>query len=112
MTANAYLGAWGIVRALGAGADIVVTGRVADASLVVGPAAWWHGWSRDSDLDELAGAVVAGHLIECGTQVTGGNYSGFGGSRAARPAAPGVPDRRGGGRRVGGDHEGGRAAER
>jgi hypothetical protein len=73
VTAHAYLGAWGITEALGAGADVVVTGRVTDASLVVGPAAWWHGWRRD-DLDALAGAVAAGHVIECGPQATGGNY--------------------------------------
>ena len=76
ITANAYLGASGIVAALSQGADIVVTGRVTDASLVVGPAAWWHGWGRD-DWDRLAGAVVAGHVIECGTQATGGNYAFF-----------------------------------
>jgi hypothetical protein len=76
LTANAYLGAFGIARALEAGADVVVTGRVTDASVVVGPAAWWHGWSPES-YDELAGAVVAGHVIECGTQATGGNFSGF-----------------------------------
>lgn len=75
-TANAYLGAWGIVRALEEGADIVVCPRVTDASLLVGPAAWWHGWSR-TDHDALAGAVVAGHVIECGAQATGGNYSSF-----------------------------------
>jgi hypothetical protein len=74
VSANAYLGGWGIAEALAAGADVVVTGRVTDASLVVGPAAWWHGWSRE-DLDALAGAVVAGHVIECGPQATGGNYS-------------------------------------
>ncbi|NUR59031.1 MAG: DUF1446 domain-containing protein [Catenulispora sp.] len=74
VSANAYLGAWGIAAALGAGADIVVCGRVTDASLVVGPAAWWHGWSGE-DWDALAGAVVAGHVIECGPQCTGGNYS-------------------------------------
>jgi hypothetical protein len=74
VSANAYLGGWGIAEALAAGADVVVTGRVADASLVVGPAAWWHGWGR-SDLDALAGAVVAGHVIECGPQATGGNYA-------------------------------------
>ena len=74
VTANAYLGAWGIVEALTAGADVVVCPRVTDASLVVGPAAWWHGWARD-DLDALAGAVAAGHVIECGPQATGGNYS-------------------------------------
>jgi hypothetical protein len=76
LTANAYLGAFGIARALEAGADIVVTGRVTDASLVVGPAIAHHGWSRSS-YDELAGAVVAGHIVECGTQATGGNFSGF-----------------------------------
>ena len=74
LTANAYLGAFGIKAALDAGADIVVTGRVTDASVVVGPAAWRFGWGPD-DLHELAGATVAGHLIECGTQVTGGNYA-------------------------------------
>ena len=76
LTANAYIGGFGIATALAAGADVVVTGRVTDASLVVGPAAWWHGWSPD-DLDELAGAVVAGHVIECGAQATGGNYAFF-----------------------------------
>jgi hypothetical protein len=76
LTANAYLGAFGIARALEEGADIVVTGRVTDASVVVGPAIAHHGWSRTS-YDELAGAVVAGHIIECGTQATGGNFSGF-----------------------------------
>jgi Acyclic terpene utilisation family protein AtuA len=75
-TANAYLGAWGIVEGLRAGADIVICPRVTDASLVVGPAAYWHDWKRD-DWDALAGAVVAGHIIECGAQATGGNYSRF-----------------------------------
>jgi hypothetical protein len=74
VTANAYLGGWGIADALGAGADVVVCPRVTDASLVVGPAAWWHGW-RPDDYDALAGAVAAGHVIECGPQATGGNYS-------------------------------------
>jgi hypothetical protein len=74
VTANAYLGGWGITEALGAGADIVVCPRVTDASLVTGPAAWWHGWRRE-DFGPLAGAVVAGHVIECGPQATGGNYS-------------------------------------
>jgi hypothetical protein len=74
VTANAYLGAWGIVAALAAGADVVVCGRVTDASLVVGPAAWHFGWAAD-DWDRLAGAVVAGHVLECGTQATGGNYA-------------------------------------
>lgn len=74
--AYAYLGAFGIARALESGADIVVTGRVTDASLVVGPAAAHFGWSRE-DYDALAGATVAGHVIECGTQATGGNYAFF-----------------------------------
>lgn len=76
LTANAYLGAWGIAECLAAGADVVVTGRVTDASLVVGPAAHHFGWRRD-DYDALAGAVAAGHVIECGTQATGGNFSFF-----------------------------------
>ena len=76
LTANAYLGAFGIAAALERGADIVVTGRVTDASVVVGPAIAHFGWPRDA-YDELAGAVVAGHVIECGTQASGGNFSGF-----------------------------------
>ena len=76
ITANAYLGGWGIVEALGHGADVVVTGRVTDAAVVVAPAAHHFGWAR-TDWDELAGAVVAGHIIECGTQCTGGNYPFF-----------------------------------
>lgn len=76
LTANAYLGAWGIVECLNSGADIVVTGRVTDASVVVGPAAAHFGW-EPRDYDRIAGAVVAGHVIECGTQATGGNYSFF-----------------------------------
>jgi hypothetical protein len=76
VSANAYLGAWPIVEALGGGADVVVCPRVTDASLVVGPAAWHHGWS-ETDWDALAGAVVAGHVIECGPQATGGNYAFF-----------------------------------
>lgn len=76
LTANAYLGAFGIKDALDAGADIVVTGRITDASLTVGPAASAFDWGFD-DLDALAGAVAAGHVIECGAQATGGNYSFF-----------------------------------
>ncbi len=76
LTANAYFGCWGIVDALSRGADIVITGRVTDAAVACGPAAWHHGWKR-TDWDALAGAVVAGHVIECGTQATGGNYSFF-----------------------------------
>ncbi|MEV4495099.1 acyclic terpene utilization AtuA family protein [Micromonospora arborensis] len=91
LTANAYLGAFGIAACLDGGADVVVTGRVTDASLVVGPAIARYGWGRD-DLDELAGATVAGHLIECGAQVTGGNFSFFtelpdGGHRPGFPIA-------------------------
>ncbi|MBX7168028.1 MAG: DUF1446 domain-containing protein [Pirellulales bacterium] len=76
LSANAYLGAWGIVDALDRGAQIVVCPRVTDASLVVGPAAWRFGWKRD-DWDRLAGAVAVGHVIECGAQCTGGNYAFF-----------------------------------
>ncbi|GAB3315645.1 DUF1446 domain-containing protein [Geodermatophilus aquaeductus] len=86
LTANAYLGCRGIVRALEAGADVVVTGRVTDASLVVGPAAWHHGWGP-ADLDALAGATVAGHVLECGAQATGGNFSFFAELLDADPAA-------------------------
>jgi hypothetical protein len=76
LTANAYVGGWGIVDALQRGADIVITGRVTDAAVVVGPAAWRFGWER-ADWDRLAGAVVAGHIVECGAQATGGNYAFF-----------------------------------
>src|SRR4051812_16977750 len=76
LTANAYLGGWGIADCLDAGADVVVTGRVTDASVIVGSAAAHFGWGR-TDYDRLAGAVVAGHVIECGTQATGGNFSFF-----------------------------------
>jgi Acyclic terpene utilisation family protein AtuA len=91
LTANAYLGGFGIAAALSAGADVVVTGRVTDASLVVGPAIAHHGWSRD-DLDALAGATVAGHVLECGAQATGGNFAFFtelpdGGRRPGFPIA-------------------------
>jgi len=74
ITANAYLGGWGITRALNLGADIVVGGRIADAALVSGPCAWKFQW-KDNDWNKLAGAYAAGHIIECGTQATGGNYS-------------------------------------
>src|SRR4029453_17361552 len=77
LTANAYLGAFGIAECLRGGADVVVTGRVTDASLVVGPAIAHFGWARD-DLNALAGATVAGHILECGAQATGGNFAFFG----------------------------------
>jgi len=76
LTANAYLGAWGIKEALDNGADIVVCPRVTDAAVVIGPAAWKFNWKRD-DYDSLAGALAAGHIIECGCQATGGNYAFF-----------------------------------
>ena len=111
LTANAYLGGWGIVEALDRGANVVITGRVTDAALTSGPAAWHHGWDRD-DWDALAGAVVAGHVIECSAQATGGNYSFFteipgyddpaGGSRFGFPWAEIAAD----GSSVIGKHEG------
>ncbi|MFE3293229.1 acyclic terpene utilization AtuA family protein [Rhodococcus sp. NPDC059234] len=88
LTANAYLGAWGIVECLNSGADVVVTGRVTDASVIIGPAAAHFGWGR-TDYDRLAGAVVAGHVIECGTQATGGNYAFF--QEIADLTRPGFP---------------------
>ncbi|MCP9622382.1 DUF1446 domain-containing protein [Nocardia otitidiscaviarum] len=88
LTANAYLGAWGIAECLTAGADVVVTGRVTDAALVVGPAAAHFGWGR-ADFDALAGAVVAGHVIECSTQATGGNFALF--TEIADMDRPGFP---------------------
>ena len=75
-TANAYLGCWGIKEALDQGADVVIAPRVTDAAVVMGPAAWKFNWSRD-EFDALAGACAAGHLIECGAQVCGGNYAFF-----------------------------------
>ncbi|OAA68587.1 DUF1446 domain containing protein [Niveomyces insectorum RCEF 264] len=81
----AYFGGWGIVRALHEGADIVVCGRVTDASPVIALSAWWHGWSHEA-WNELAGALVAGHLIECGPYVTGANFSGV------RPYLDGLVD--------------------
>lgn len=74
--AQAYLGGLGIAKAFEQGADIVICGRVSDASPVIGATVWWHGWTRD-DLDELANAFVAGHMIECSTYVCGGNFAGF-----------------------------------
>lgn len=90
LTANAYLGGAGIAECLRGGADVVVTGRVTDAALVTGPAAAHFGWDADDPrgLDALAGAVVAGHVLECGTQATGGNYSFFEECDARRPGFP------------------------
>ena len=88
MSANAYLGGFGIAAALERGADVVICPRVTDAALVVGPAAWRFGWRRD-DWDALAGAVVAGHIIECGAQCTGGNYAFF--AEVPRLHRPGFP---------------------
>ncbi|MFG1934485.1 acyclic terpene utilization AtuA family protein [Mycobacterium sp. NPDC048908] len=88
LAANAYLGAWGIAECLNSGADVVVTGRVTDASVIVGPAAAHFGWDR-SDYDALAGAVAAGHVIECGAQATGGNYAFF--TELADLTHPGFP---------------------
>ncbi|WP_406211386.1 acyclic terpene utilization AtuA family protein [Kitasatospora sp. NBC_01560] len=87
LAANAYLGAFGIAECLRAGADVVVTGRVTDAALVAGPAAAHFGWGP-GQLDELAGAVVAGHVLECGAQATGGNYAFFREHDVTRPGFP------------------------
>jgi hypothetical protein len=95
VTANAYLRARPIADALDAGAQIVVTGRVTDAALVVGPALHAFGWG-DDELDAIAGAVVAGHVIECGAQCCGGNYAFFdeipGRERIGFPIAEVHPD--------------------
>jgi Acyclic terpene utilisation family protein AtuA len=87
LTANAYLGAWGITECLRAGANVVITGRVTDASLVVGAAAAHFAWRRDA-WDALAGAVVAGHVLECGAQATGGNFAFFTETEIGRPGFP------------------------
>ncbi|REF31465.1 acyclic terpene utilization AtuA family protein [Calidifontibacter indicus] len=76
LAANAYLGAFGIAEACRSGADVVITGRVTDASVVVGPAIDRFGWGT-TDYDQIAGAMAAGHIIECGTQATGGNFAFF-----------------------------------
>jgi hypothetical protein len=88
ISANVYLGAQGIVEGLRAGADIVLCPRVSDASLVVGPCAWAFDWAQD-DWDAIAGAVAAGHVLECGAQATGGNYSFV--SEIENPIHPGFP---------------------
>lgn len=76
VAAQAYLGAFGVAEAFRRGADIVICGRVADASVCMGAAIWWHGWNRDN-LPELASSLIAGHLVECSTYVTGANFTGF-----------------------------------
>ncbi|MDE0189684.1 MAG: DUF1446 domain-containing protein [bacterium] len=95
LTAHAYLGGRGIAEALSWGADVVVTGRVTDAAVVIGPGMWAFGWSPE-DYDQLAGALVAGHIIECGAQCTGGNYAFFervsGSDRVGFPIAELSPD--------------------
>lgn len=90
LTAHAYLGGAGIAACLRAGADVVVTGRVTDAALVTGPAAAHFGWGG-GEYDRLAGAVVAGHILECGTQATGGNYAFFTEREARELRRPGFP---------------------
>ncbi|MEU2620451.1 acyclic terpene utilization AtuA family protein [Streptomyces sp. NPDC007157] len=91
LAAHAYLGGFGITECLRAGADIVVTGRVTDAALVTGPAAAHFGWGPE-EYDRLAGAVVAGHVLECGTQATGGNYAFFAEAGPGRDVRrPGFP---------------------
>ncbi|WP_432125283.1 acyclic terpene utilization AtuA family protein [Streptomyces sp. bgisy082] len=90
LAANAYLGGAGIAACLAAGADVVVTGRVTDAALVTGPAQWHFGWGPE-EYDRLAGAVVAGHVLECGTQATGGNYAFFRDHDPALLRRPGFP---------------------
>lgn len=87
LAAHAYLGGFGIAACLREGADVVVTGRVTDAALVVGPGIAHFGWTPD-DLDALAGAVVAGHVLECGAQATGGNYAFFREHDVTRPGFP------------------------
>lgn len=87
LAAHAYLGGFGIAACLRAGADVVVTGRVTDAALVTGPAAAHFGW-QPGEYDRLAGAVVAGHVLECGTQATGGNYAFFREGDVRRPGFP------------------------
>ncbi|WP_030804749.1 acyclic terpene utilization AtuA family protein [Streptomyces sp. NRRL F-2799] len=87
LAAHAYLGGFGVAECLRAGADVVITGRVTDAALVTGPAAAHFGWGP-GDHHQLAGAVVAGHLLECGTQVTGGNYAFFQDGDVRRPGFP------------------------
>lgn len=77
VAAQCYLGGAGIAKAMQEGADVVVCGRVSDAAPTVGAAMWWYGWDREKDFDQIAGSLIAGHLIECSSYVCGGYYSGF-----------------------------------
>jgi hypothetical protein len=88
IAAQAYLGSFGVAEAFRRGADIVICGRVADASVCIGGAIWWHNWSREN-LPELAASLIAGHLIECSTYVTGANFTGF--KKIPRCEDPGLP---------------------
>src|SRR5690606_13359566 len=88
LSANAYLGGWGITEALSAGAQTVVTGRVVDAAVVSGSAAWWHGWGA-AHWDRLAGAAAAGHVTGRGAQATGGNFAFV--DEIESPVRPGFP---------------------
>ncbi|KAF5380736.1 hypothetical protein D9757_007157 [Collybiopsis confluens] len=76
VSANAYVGMRGILAALHDGAQVIVCGRICDASPVMALGAWWHGWSL-TDWDRLAGSLIAGHITECGPYTTGGNFCGF-----------------------------------
>lgn len=88
VAAQAYLGAFGVAKAFESGANIVICGRVADASPTIGGAIWWFNWNREN-LPELASALVAGHLVECSTYITGANFSGF--KTIPRNEDPGLP---------------------
>jgi hypothetical protein len=90
ISAHAYLGARGIVEGLRRGADIVICGRVADASPVIAAAWFWHDWC-ETDYDELAGSLIAGHLIECSAYVTGGNFADFDNYDLDSLVKPGFP---------------------
>lgn len=92
MSANAYLGAWPVVKALEKGADIVITGRVTDTGLTLGPMIHEFGWKED-DWDRMAIGTVAGHMIECGAQSSGGNCL-IGWERIPGMVDPGYPDRK------------------
>ena len=90
VSAHAYLGARGIVDGLRRGADIIICGRVADASPVIAAAWFWHDWA-ETDYDQIAGSLIAGHLIECSAYVTGGNFAGFDKYDLDNLVAPGFP---------------------